>query len=123
MNNRKQQVYSFLDSLTSKEIQDYINDRKLNKDHKKMLEYIARRKPKSHLEKLFNEEIIDNYYTNLNAIINKTYKIGRGHIIAFLLRLFYDNNYKLDEIIPQLQQLMNEDDELKEYVYAMMKDL
>jgi hypothetical protein len=119
MNNREQQVYSLLDSLSQKELENYIQDRKLNKKVKDMLDTISRYKDRepTHFVKLSN-----SITGNLNDIIMKYHKLGQAYTIAFILECFYDQKYKIADLKSYLKIQMDNDKELKEYVYDCLKD-
>lgn len=118
MNNRKQQIESFFNKLTSKEIQDYIESNKLNIEVKGMLAKIGKAKPESHSNRLVLD-ITEEY----NNAISKFYKIGNAYIIAFILNCFYDDKYKINDIKYYLKEMIDRDLELKEYTYEIMKDM
>jgi hypothetical protein len=69
-NNRRQQVLSFLDSITQEELDNYINTRKIDNINKQFLEkinIIKSNQKKNHFEKLRDSagdefgRIINNY--------------------------------------------------------------
>ena len=117
MNNRKQKIYSLLDSLSQKELEDYIKDRKMNNKIKEMLDTINKYKESNHFVKLSN-----SITGNLNDIIIKYHKLGQAYTIAFVLECFYDQKYKLTDLRTYLKAQIDDDKELKEYVYDCMKD-
>lgn len=117
MNNRKQKIHSVLDSLTQKELEEYIKERKLNIKKEELLKKIKLKKEFNHFEKISNLITV-----NLNNILSKYYKLGQARIIAFILVCFYDNKYKIKDIKSYMKQLIDDDKELKEYVYDCMKD-
>lgn len=121
LNNRKQQVESFLDTVTSKEIQDYINNNKLNLEFIKKLKVVKETKPSSYLQKHV-EKISRLANEAHNEVIDKFYKLGKAQIIAFILTCFYDDKYKINDIKYYLKAIIDDDNELKEYVYDIMKD-
>ncbi len=118
-NNRKQKINSVLDSLTSKELENYLNTKKdyLNPKAKESLNKI----------KINREE--NHYYTiskgisdNLEKVLNGYYKLGEAWVIAFVLECFYDKKYKFADLKEYLKAFIDNDKELKEYVYDLMKD-
>jgi hypothetical protein len=118
MNNRKQKVNSFLDSVTEKELEEYIKEHKLiNKGYKELLNKVKDSKPKSHYMKL-----IEKNSENMNTAISNYINLGRAWVIAFVLECFYDNKYKVKDLQCYLKVLMDNDKTLKEYVYECMKD-
>jgi hypothetical protein len=118
MNNRKQKVFSMLDSLTKKEIYDYIKERNIiAKGMKEDLSRIAKTKQPSHFETLSN-----NITGNLNEILSNHYRLGEAYIVAFVLECFYDNKYKIKDLQWYLKEMIKADETLKEYVYEIMKD-
>jgi hypothetical protein len=119
MNNRKQKIYSLLDSLSQKELEDYMKDRKLNKKAREMLELINRYKEgkPNHFVKISN-----SIAGNLNDIICKYHKLGQAYTIAFVLEYFYNQKYKLADLKTCMKETMDRDKDLKEYVYDCMKD-
>jgi len=119
MNNRKQQVNSFLNSITEKELEDYIKENKLiNRGYKKLLSIVRDSKPKSHYMKLLEE----NGNNNMNIAISNYINLGRAWVIAFVLECFYDDRYKLSDLQTYLKAMFKDDKVLKEYVYECMKD-
>lgn len=119
MNNRKQQVVSMLDSLTMKEINDYINERHINKDLKEKFKRLASTKQPSHFETITNSI---NEKSVLNEVTNKYYYLGEAYVIAFILECFYDKKYKINDLKYYLKELIDGNETVKEYVYEIMKD-
>ena len=122
MNNRKQKINSLLDSLTQKEINDYIKERNIDKlskinKFKESLNKISDTKQDTHFH-----TIGDEIGKELNEGMNKYYKMGQAWMIAFVLECFYDNKYKIKDLQWYLKEIMKQDDTLKEYVYEIMKD-
>ena len=117
MNNRKQEVFTMLDSLTSKEIEDYIADRKIDVNLKKLLEKIKEDRPETHFATISN-----NINKKFVDIVNQYYQLGLAYVIALVLECFYDDKYKTKDIQSYLKAMMNSDNQLKEYVYDLMKD-
>lgn len=117
MNNRKQKVFSTLDSLTQKELSEYVQDRNLNNNFKDLLEKVAQ-----HRKRTFGEKCSAKIAEDFNKAISSYYKVGQAWIIAFCLECFYDNKYKIADLKYYLKQIIENDSELKEYVYELMKD-
>lgn len=117
MGNRKQQVESFLDTVTEKEMEDYIKDRKVNLEWIRKFKKIQETRHESHLQRLADE--INKKSHDIN---NSFYKLGNAWIIAFILNFFYDDDYKITDIKQHLKVLMDDDKQLKDYVYDIMKD-
>lgn len=117
MNNRKQKVYSMLDSLTSKELEDYMSNKKINSNFDKLLQKLRNNKPETH----FNKHLEDAQ-KDFGIIFNKYYKLGVAWVIALVLECFYNDKYKIKDIQSYMKNLIKDDDELKEYVYDIMKD-
>jgi len=120
-NNRKQKVYSMLDSITKTELENYISDKKLMKTKsKEMLELFNRVKVNREQNNL--QIISSNLSKNLQETINGYYKMGEAYIIAFVLECFYDKKYKIKDLKEYLKTMIDHDKKLKEYVYDIMKD-
>jgi predicted DNA-binding ArsR family transcriptional regulator len=118
MNNRKQQIYSFLNSITSKELENYIKDNKIhNKNVQELMDKIKSSKSKTHQDKIFND-INEGFGKHLSSY----YKSGQAWVIAFVLECFYNDKYKISDLQEYLKAMMNSDKEVKEYVYEIMKD-
>lgn len=117
MNNRKQQVESFLDTLTSKEMDNYIADKNINLEWISKFKRIKETKPESHHHRLV-EEIARNGLDMNNSF----YKLGSAYVIAFILNSFYDDKYKINDIKYYLKAIIDDDSEIKDYVYDIMKD-
>jgi len=121
-NNRKQKVYSMLDSITRTELDTYISDNNLMKTKsKELLELLDRVK----VNREYNHsQIISNKLgKNLQETIDGYYKMGEAYIIAFVLECFYDKKYKIKDLQQYLKAIIDGDKELKEYVYDIMKDM
>jgi len=120
-NNRKQKVYSMLDSITKTELENYISDNKLMKTKsKEMLKLFNRVKVNREQNNL--QIISSNLSKNLQETINGYYKMGEAYIIAFVLECFYDKKYKIKDLKEYLKTMIDSDKKLKEYVYDIMKD-
>lgn len=117
MNNRKQQINSLLNSLTEREIDEYVKDKKININKLKLLERIKFNKPIDHRHKISND-----IGSSFNKDIEKMYKLGTAYIIAFVLVCFYDDKYKILDLKQYLKAMIDGDKKLKEYVYDCMKD-
>ena len=121
MNNRKQKIYSVLDSITKTELENYISDKKLMKTKsKEMLELFNRVKVNREQNNL--QIISSNLSKNLQETIDGYYKMGEAYIIAFVLECFYDKKYKIKDLKEYLKTMIDHDKKLKEYVYDIMKD-
>jgi len=121
MNNRKQKIYSVLDSITKTELENYISDKKLMKTKsKEMLELFNRVKVNREQNNL--QIISSNLSKNLQETIDGYYKMGEAYIIAFVLECFYDKKYKIKDLKEYLKTMIDGDKKLKEYVYDIMKD-
>jgi len=120
-NNRKQKIYSVLDSLTRTELENYISDNKLmNTKSKEMLELFNR--VKVNREYNHSQIILSNLNKNLQETLDGYYKMGEAYIIAFVLECFYDKKYKIKDLKEYLKTMIDHDKKLKEYVYDIMKD-
>ena len=120
-NNRKQKVYSMLDSITKTELENYISDKKLMKTKsKEMLELFNRVKVNREQNNL--QIISSNLSKNLQETLDGYYKMGEAYIIAFVLECFYDKKYKIKDLKEYLKTMIDHDKKLKEYVYDIMKD-
>ena len=121
MNNRKQKIYSVLDSITKTELENYISDKKLMKTKsKELLELFNRVKVNREQNNL--QIISSNLSKNLQETIDGYYKMGEAYIIAFVLECFYDKKYKIKDLKEYLKTMIDGDKKLKEYVYDIMKD-
>jgi len=121
-NNRKQKVYSVLDSITRTELENYISDNKLMKTKsKELLELLDRVRANSNHNQ--SSKIINKLNKNIQESINGYYKMGEVYIIAFILECFYDKKYKIKDLQQYLKAIIEDDKELKEYVYEIMKDM
>ena len=117
-NNRKQKVYSVLDSLSQNELEKYMSEREfINTDIKRMMEKIQTNRETNHYNTLASKisKDIDNNFRSF-------YKFGQAWIIAFVLECFYDKKYKIADLKEYLKAIIDGDKELKEYVYDLMKD-
>lgn len=118
MNNRKQQIKSFLDSMTCKEFDDYIKESNIpNKNVQEMMDRIKYRKHEKHFD-----IVMSKINEALGKDINSIYKLGQAWVIAFVLESFYDQKYKISDLQYYMKALIKDDEELKEYVYEIMKD-
>lgn len=117
MNNRKQQVNSFLDSVTQKELDEYIKERKLNNRINEILNMIKDKREVKHFDRLSN-----SINKDFGDIISNNVKLGQAWVIAFVLVCFYDDKYKISDLKLYMKKLMDGDDSLKQYVYDLMKD-
>jgi len=121
-NNRKQKVYSMLDSITRTELENYISDNNLMKTKsKELLELLDR--VKVNREHNHSQIISNKLGKKLQETIDGYYKMGEAYIIAFVLECFYDKKYKIKDLQQYLKAIIDGDEELKEYVYEIMKDM
>jgi len=117
-NNRKQKVYSILDSLTQTELDNYIKDKNIDLEKDKLINKLNElRKPKTHWEKAA-QKINDDF----GKVLNSYFNLGRAWIIAFVLQCFYDDKYKIADLKSYLYAIIKDNPELKEMVYDCMKD-
>ena len=117
-NNRKQKVYSILDSLSRTELEKYISEREfIDTDIKKMMEKIQTNRESNHYNSLALRIGMD-----IDKNFKSFYKFGQAWVIAFVLECFYDKKYKIADLKEYLKAMIDGDKELKEYVYDLMKD-
>jgi hypothetical protein len=117
-NNRKQKVYSLLDSLSQNELEKYMSERDfINADIKRKFAKIKNSREPNHYDILTSKIGVD-----IDKNFKSFYKIGQAWIIAFVLECFYDKKYKIADLKEYLKALIDDDKELKEYVYDLMKD-
>ena len=117
MGNRKQQVESFLDTVTEKEMEDYIKDKNVNLEWIKKFKRIEETRHESHLNRLTEQIYQKNFDVN-----DSFYKLGVAYVVAFILNSFYDDKYKINDIKYYLKAIIDGDSETKGYVYDIMKD-
>lgn len=67
-----------------------------------------------------NTSDIANLY---NDIIQNAYKVGESIIISYILNAVHKDNFTSDDIVKFLYDLMNNDEEIKDFVYEQMKYL
>lgn len=120
-NNRQQQVESFLNGLTKKEIDDYIGKNKLNVNTISKLKRVRDDLPGTHLLKLTNQ-CSSEFYKEQEKYLNSLYKIGQAQLVALLLNEFYDADFKVSDVKSFFKIWIDGDKELKDYVYEIMKD-
>ncbi|HHU55746.1 MAG TPA: hypothetical protein GXZ48_03530 [Acholeplasmataceae bacterium] len=117
-NNRKQKVYSILDSLTQTELDNYIKERKINLKVDKLMETLNKiKKPESHYARIIQK--INDDFSN---ILTSYYNLGMAWVIAFVLESFYDDKYKIKDLKLYLHEIMKNNSELKDMAYDCMKD-
>lgn len=120
-NNRKQKITSMLDSLTKKELDDYLSTKNyINLQAKEFLERFD--KIKSNREDNHHNTISNKISDNFQKGFGQIYKIGQAYVIAFVIECFYDKKYKIKDLKEYLKAMIETDKELKEYVYEIMKD-
>jgi hypothetical protein len=118
MNNRKQQINSLLNSITSKELDNYIRENQIhNKELINNFKKVKNTAPDSHMDKIMSG-ISDNF----GKVLNSYYKAGQAWVIAFVLECFYNDKYKISDLQKYMKALIKDNKELKEYVYEIMKD-
>lgn len=117
-NNRKQQIYSMLDSLTQNEIEQYLTENKLHsKGIEEKLKELSNRKPETHFKR-----ISDKIQVDVDKSITAYYKLGMAYVISLVLECFYDEKYKIKDLKTYMKYMIKDDEVLKEYVYDIMKD-
>lgn len=68
------------------------------------------------------DDINKKYSDNHIEYIENIYKLAQAQIMALLLNQFYDENYKVSDVKSFFKASMDNDKELKNYVYEIMKD-
>jgi hypothetical protein len=117
-NNRKQEIYLILDSLTQAELDNYINDRNIDLEQDNIYKNLNKiKKPETHFDK-----IMLNIGNDFNNAVNSYYDLGMAFVIAFVLECFYDDKYKINDLKTYLHAMIQDNPELKEMVYECMKD-
>ena len=120
MNNRKQKINSILDSLTSKEIEQYLSERKINKKKTELLQILQKNKDQkgelTHLQKLFSEVI--NYQP-----YEKMFDLGQANVIAMIFHYGLHKDFTMKEFIKGMRNSFDDNQRLKNFVYDIMKDL
>ena len=120
--NRQQQVNSFLSGLTQKEVDIFIDENKINVEYIKKLNKIRNSSlSKTHSQKIF-DTITQKFGKEHEEFTESIYKIGQAQIVALLLNQFYDENYKVSDVKSFFKAWMDNDKDLKGYVYEIMKD-
>lgn len=120
--NRQQQVNSFLSGLTQKEVDIFIDENKINVEYIKKLNKIRNSSlSKTHSQKIF-DTITQKFGKEHKEFAESIYKIGQAQIVALLLNQFYDENYKVSDVKSFFKAWMDNDKDLKGYVYEIMKD-
>lgn len=118
MNNRKQQIESFLDSLTLKEISTYLKDKEINKENLRLLEILE--KHKGYKGKAnHQQQLVNQIYSNINDM----YLLGEANIIAAILYYGLHKDFNIKDFVKVYDGMLKDDFKLKEYVYEIMKDL
>lgn len=117
-NNRKQKITATLDSLTSKELEEYVSSKGyINSKVKEILNKIQANREEKHTDILFK-----NINEDINSIFSRIYKLGQAWVIAFVLECFYNDKYKISDLQSYLKIMIKDDLKLKELVYEIMKD-
>ena len=119
-NNHLQKIYSVLDSLTQTELDQYIQDRKINVKYNQLFSKLNKiSRPDTHYLKWVHKI---NETSNINNVLNSYLFLGEAWIIAFVLECFYDEKYKVKDIQSYMKALIKDNPELKDMVYDLMKD-
>lgn len=122
MSNRQQQVNSFINSLTQKEVDKFISENRINKSLLISLEKIKNSGlPQTHSDRIV-KEIHTAFAQDFDEYNNSLYRLGQAQIIALLLNQFYDEEYKISDVKSFFKALMDNEKELKGFVYDIMKD-
>ena len=122
MSNRQQKVNSFINSLTQKEVDEFISANKVNKNFLDSLNKIKNnRLSQTHSDRIV-KEIHTAFAQGFDEYSSSLYRLGQAQIIALLLNQFYDEEYKVSDVKSFFKALMDNAKELKEYVYEIMKD-
>lgn len=122
MSNRQQQINSFMNSLTQKEIDKFISENRINKSLLISLEKIKNSGlPQTHSDRIV-KEINTAFTQGFDEYNNSIYRLGQAQIIALLLNQFYDEEYKISDVKSFFKVLMDNEKELKGFVYDIMKD-
>ena len=104
------------------EIKKVLNEKSVKKERIDVLKNIKR----SVISRTHDNKILDDiskkYSDNHIEYIENIYKLGQAQIMALLLNQFYDENYKVSDIKSFFKAWMDNDKELKNYVYEIMKD-
>lgn len=119
MNNRNQKINFLLDSLTLKELEDYLKKKNIDKKKLENLKQIELHKEVkgeiNHSQKLFNKI----YSNNINDMVY----FGQAQIIAYALSFGFHDYITMQDLINFYKRNMDSEPKLKEYVYEIMKDL
>jgi hypothetical protein len=118
LNNRKQQIFSTLDSLTSTELEKYIQERKLNNKMEDLLNTIKSKKEPTHFQKLINE-----FSKNVSSIYEKYYFLGEAYILSYFLYNLCHFDFDTKKYKKQIIKILEDNQELKEMTYELMKDI
>lgn len=118
MNNRKQKIYSLLDSMTANELDDYIKNRVgINKTTIDTLTHIQKYKE------------YKNETTHLQRLVNKSYEgiqnlfvIGEANIIAMVLYYSLHDEFNVKNFCDVFRDMLKKDKVLREFTYDIMKD-
>ena len=118
MNNRKQEIFSVLDSLTANELEKYIEERKLNNKFQGLLNKIKEHREPTHFQKLANE-----CSKNVSSAYDKYYYLGEANMLAYFLHVLCHHDFNTKECKELLMKTLKDNQELKEMTYEIMKDL
>lgn len=118
MNNRKQEIYSLLDSMTANEFDDYIKNRvDINSTTLNYLNHMKKYKEykneTTHLQKLINKSYgeIQNLFT-----------VGEANIIAMILYYSLHDKYDIKDFCELFKNILKGNKTLRECTYDIMKD-
>jgi hypothetical protein len=117
LNNRKQQIFSVLDSLTANELEKYIEERKLNNKFQGLLNKIKEYREPTHLQRLINKCSKD-----VDSIYEKYYHLGEARILAYFLYVLCHKDFETKECKILINKMLEDSQELKEMTYDIMKD-
>ena len=69
------------------------------------------------------DENTDEIVDSMNNIIQKAYKVGESIIISHILNAIHKDDYTVDDIVKFLYKIMDDDEEIKDFVYEQMKHI
>lgn len=118
MNNRKQEIYILLDSMTANEFDDYIKNRV--DTNKTALDYL------NHMKKYKEYK---NETIHLQRLVNKSYEgiqdlftVGEANIIAMILYYSLHDKFNVKDFCNIFRDMLKRDEKLREFTYDIMKD-
>lgn len=104
------------------EIKKVLEKKSANKKRIDILKNIRNNKiSKSHSNQIF-DDMNKKYSDSHIEYVENIYKLGQAQIIALLLNNFYNEDYQISNIKDFFKAWMDNDKELKSYVYEIMKD-